>query len=113
MLPNSIFYLIIVSNRIPFQNSWPYQRMDQIAENRCYRDCNIRSGYEFPVDFTAAITYLYFVLVDANKDSPTYGFITSTPKPGWGNTDVLGLLGFFLLYILITGHKLLIQNCSM
>uniref|UniRef100_H3H367 UBX domain-containing protein n=1 Tax=Phytophthora ramorum TaxID=164328 RepID=H3H367_PHYRM len=26
--------------------------------------------------------------VDLNKASPTYGFITSTPKPNWGHTDV-------------------------
>ena len=31
--------------------------------------------------------------VDANPKSPTYGFITSTPKPNWGNTDVLTGLG--------------------
>jgi fructokinase len=31
--------------------------------------------------------------VDAEPSSPTYGYITSTPKPGWKNTDVLGLLG--------------------
>jgi len=28
--------------------------------------------------------------LDLNPDSPTYGFITSTPKPGWSNTDVRG-----------------------
>ena len=28
--------------------------------------------------------------LDLNPESPTYGFITSTPKPRWGNTDVLG-----------------------
>ena len=27
--------------------------------------------------------------VDLNKRSDTYGYITTTPKPGWGNTDVL------------------------
>ncbi|HVY24084.1 MAG TPA: ROK family protein [Steroidobacteraceae bacterium] len=26
--------------------------------------------------------------VDLNVNSPTYGYITSTPKPGWSNTDV-------------------------
>lgn len=26
--------------------------------------------------------------VDLNQESPTYGFITATPKPGWGGTDV-------------------------
>ncbi len=30
--------------------------------------------------------------LDLNPDSPTYGFITSTPKPRWSNTDVLGTL---------------------
>jgi len=28
--------------------------------------------------------------VDLKKDSPHYGFITSTPKPGWRNVDLLG-----------------------
>lgn len=28
--------------------------------------------------------------VDLRPDSPTYGFITSTPKPGWANVDILG-----------------------
>ena len=30
--------------------------------------------------------------VDLNPDSPTYGFITSTPKPDWSNTDVRGAI---------------------
>lgn len=30
--------------------------------------------------------------VDLNPDSPTFGCITGTPKPGWSNTDVLGTL---------------------
>lgn len=28
--------------------------------------------------------------VDLNAGSPTYGTITSTPKPGWRNTDIVG-----------------------
>lgn len=28
--------------------------------------------------------------VDLNPRSSTYGYITSTPKPGWGNTDFVG-----------------------
>jgi len=28
--------------------------------------------------------------VDINLTSPTYGYITSTPKPGWANTDIRG-----------------------
>ena len=31
--------------------------------------------------------------VDCDPASPRYGYITSTPKKGWKNTDVLGLLG--------------------
>ena len=28
--------------------------------------------------------------VDLQPRSPTYGFITSTPKPGWANVDIVG-----------------------
>lgn len=28
--------------------------------------------------------------IDLNNDSPTYGYITSTPKPGWRSTNVVG-----------------------
>ena len=31
--------------------------------------------------------------VDLRKGSPRYGMITTTPKPGWPNTDVAGFLG--------------------
>jgi len=30
--------------------------------------------------------------VDPNPDSPTYGFVLATPKPGWSNANVLGML---------------------
>jgi fructokinase len=30
--------------------------------------------------------------IDLDLDSPTYGFITSTPKPGWRQVDVVGTL---------------------
>ena len=30
--------------------------------------------------------------LDLNPNSPAYGFITATPKPGWSNTDVRGVL---------------------
>lgn len=32
--------------------------------------------------------------IDGKLTSPYFGFITSTPKPGWKMTDVVGLLGF-------------------
>lgn len=28
--------------------------------------------------------------VDLNESSPTFGYVTSTPKPGWANFDLLG-----------------------
>lgn len=30
--------------------------------------------------------------VDLDKDSPTFGFITSTPKPGWSDIDLRGAI---------------------
>jgi len=40
-----------------------------------------------------AIGIATFGPVDANPLSPTYGFITSTPKPGWAHVDVMTGLG--------------------
>jgi len=30
--------------------------------------------------------------IDLRPDSPTFGYITSTPKPGWGNTRFAGII---------------------
>lgn len=30
--------------------------------------------------------------IDINPESPTYGYVTTTPKPGWENYDMLGTL---------------------
>jgi len=38
----------------------------------------------------AAVGVASFGPVDADPKSKTYGYITSTPKPNWPNTDVLG-----------------------
>ena len=40
-----------------------------------------------------AIGVASFGPVDCNVSSPTFGFITTTPKPNWANTDVLRGLG--------------------
>ncbi|MCD4783524.1 MAG: ROK family protein [Candidatus Eremiobacteraeota bacterium] len=37
-----------------------------------------------------AIGIATFGPADPDPDSPTYGYITSTPKPGWRNTDFAG-----------------------
>lgn len=31
--------------------------------------------------------------VSLDRGAPNYGFITTTPKPGWANTDVVGMIG--------------------
>jgi fructokinase len=41
----------------------------------------------------AALGVGSFGPVDLDRSSPTYGYITTTPKPGWANTDVAGALG--------------------
>lgn len=41
----------------------------------------------------AAIGIASFGPVDPNPASPTFGFITTTPKPGWANADLAGAIG--------------------
>ena len=41
----------------------------------------------------AAIGIAAFGPVDPNPASPTFGYITTTPKPGWANTDFAGAVG--------------------
>jgi fructokinase len=40
----------------------------------------------------AAIGIASFGPVDPNPASATFGYVTSTPKPGWANTDLAGLI---------------------
>jgi fructokinase len=40
----------------------------------------------------AAIGIASFGPIDPKPGSPTHGYITSTPKPGWGNTDFAGAI---------------------
>ncbi len=72
---------------------------------------DVRADVQFPtttpqetigraIDFLApfqarlsAIGIASFGPVDLNPASPTYGHITSTPKPGWANTDLAGAVG--------------------
>ncbi|MDX1522305.1 MAG: ROK family protein [Anaerolineae bacterium] len=46
-------------------------------------------NYEEPV---AAVGISAFGPVDPNPASPTFGYITSTPKPGWAQTDFAGVV---------------------
>jgi fructokinase len=40
----------------------------------------------------SAIGIASFGPVDPDKSSSTYGYITSTPKPGWANTNFVGMM---------------------
>lgn len=40
----------------------------------------------------AAVGIASFGPIDLHVGSPTFGFITSTPKPGWANVDIAGAL---------------------
>lgn len=41
----------------------------------------------------AAVGIGAFGPVDPQPTSPTFGYVTSTPKPGWANTDLAGAVG--------------------
>jgi len=47
-----------------------------------------RAGLEI-----AALGIASFGPLDLSPTSPTYGHITTTPKPGWAGTDLVGILG--------------------
>ena len=40
----------------------------------------------------AAVGIATFGPVDSNPDSPSFGRITTTPKPGWAHTDIAGII---------------------
>jgi len=46
-----------------------------------------RAGVKF-----AAVGVSSFGPIDPDRASPTYGYVTTTPKPHWPNTDVVGML---------------------
>jgi fructokinase len=50
-------------------------------------------GHEGPAEGLAAIGISCFGPVYLDRASPTYGYITSTPKQGWANTDLAGPVG--------------------
>src|SRR4051812_29064274 len=40
----------------------------------------------------SAVAIGSFGPVDLDINSPSYGYITNTPKPAWSNTDILGII---------------------
>lgn len=69
---------------------------DQIAFATTTPEETIGRAVEFFESFAeeiAAVGIGSFGPVDPDPDSPSYGMITTTPKPGWQNVDILGRIG--------------------
>jgi len=71
---------ILAETRFP--NTTPGETIDQAIE--FFRQQEAQHGR------LAAIGIGSFGPVDLRPGSPTFGFITTTPKPGWANTDEAG-----------------------
>lgn len=68
-----------IEDQISFPTGHPDQTIPQVIDY--FRD----KGAE-------AIGIGSFGPIDIRLNSPTYGYITTTPKPGWANYDLLGTL---------------------
>lgn len=68
-----------IIDRVSFPTTQPEETLEQVC------------GYfaDKPID---ALGIGSFGPIDPNPSSPTYGYVTSTPKPGWSNCNVLGAL---------------------
>jgi fructokinase len=67
-----------IDTRDPATTLTEVQRYFEAAQTRCGSLTALGVGAFGPLDLRPA--------------SPTYGFITSTPKPGWANTNLAGTL---------------------
>lgn len=77
--------------------SGPEQIVDEIRFKTTTPDETLGKAIQFFQPFASSgqigtIGVGSFGPVDANPDSATYGYITATPKPGWSNTNVMGIL---------------------
>jgi fructokinase len=74
-----------IRDEVRFPTTTPAQTLSQVVEH--FRSWQGRHGTPL-----AAIGYGTFGPCDPDPASPTFGWITATPKPGWSNTDVVGPL---------------------
>ncbi len=70
-----------VVEKTQFPTTTPYETIERTVE--------FFKRYE---DRLAGIAIGSFGPIDIDKNSPTYGYITTTPKPNWANVDLLGLI---------------------
>lgn len=69
-----------IEKRVSYPTKTPGETMPQITEF-------------FKAENIAALGVGCFGPVDLNRHSPTYGYITSTPKLAWADYDMAGVLG--------------------
>ena len=77
--------------------SGPGHIVDEIRYSTTTPEATLGKAVQFFQSFVvsgqvSAIGVGAFGPLDLNPESPTYGFITATPKPRWSNTDVLGTM---------------------
>ncbi|KXT78109.1 fructokinase ScrK [Streptococcus sp. DD13] len=70
-----------VLEKTQFPTTTPYETIERTVE--------FFKRYE---DRLAGIAIGSFGPIDIDKNSPTYGYVTSTPKEHWANVDLLGLI---------------------
>lgn len=70
-----------IINTVQFATTMPEETLKNVI--------NYFSNYK---EKLVAISIASFGPIEIIKKSPKYGYITSTPKPGWENTDILGVL---------------------
>jgi fructokinase len=69
----------------------PNKIIDEIRFSTSTPDETIDNAITFFTKYTlSAIGLAPFGPLDLNPASPTFGFITATPKPNWSHTDILG-----------------------
>lgn len=73
---------IKAETRIP--TTTPDETMNQVIEFFQQQEKNVGK--------LSAMGFACFGPLDPNRESPTYGYILPTPKPGWTNANVVGML---------------------
>lgn len=73
------------TNQTEFETTTPVETIDQAI--KFFKEQEQRYGKPL-----SAIGIGSFGPIDLNRDSDTYGYITSTPKPNWANTDFVGVI---------------------
>lgn len=69
-----------VLEKTQFPTTTPYETLEKTVE------------FFAKFEDLAGIAVGSFGPIDIDKNSPTYGYITNTPKPHWANVDVVGTL---------------------